>query len=1127
MGTDSNYYKEITGKLDNLTKREFIFYASMGLQIAAIISISIFTSFALLEMAGHFSPSVRTVLFFLFILFSTGALSFFFLRPVFKYFKLFTRADHYKIAEKVGRNFPSIKDDLLNAMQLVSIDGNKKRYSPDLINAAFRQVYNKTKTIQFESVVSFKKSKELLQYTIGVILFCSVLLIFVPGLNAASNRLLNFDDEFIPPARFSFIIQPGNSQITKGEDVAVTVKVTGPLPKEVLIATRNEEQSEYEYKELTRDSLGVYNFNLSAVRNSFKYFVKAEDVNSEEYLIEVIDRPVIKTFDVTVTSPAYSKIPQVQLKDNGNITALLGSTVEIKLSSTKNLDKAEFEFADSSIVPLKINSAEARGTFRVTRDNNYSIILYDENKNQNLSPITYTIKALYDSYPAIDVVAPNKDVSLGNDNRLPLLLKISDDYGFSKLILNYRLSSSKYEKPQENFTSIEIPFDKISKETEVNYVWNLSRLNPGVEDVITYYLEIFDNDNINGPKSTKSSTFNVRVPALDEILAYAEETQQQAEIDLKEVLKEAEELKKNLEKIDQDLKKDQKEITWEEKEKIEQAMENFEQLQDKMENISEQLDKMQQELQKNNLLSEQTLEKYMELQKLMDQLSSEEMKKAMEQMQNMLQKLNRDQVQQSMQNMKVDEEAFQKSIERTLNLLKRIQIEQKLDELLKRSEQITEKQEDVQNETKNNSNQQQGKDELSRKQDELTKDLENFEKAMEELSKQMEQLKDLPKEELDKIAEEFEKQQNREKSEQASQQIEKNQMQQAQQSQSQVSKNMKQMQSMMEQLQQAMQQANQMQTFTDMMRIMDNVLTLSKQQEQLKNESQKMEPNSSQANENAQKQNNLQRSLDKLLQQIGELSQKTFAVTPEMGKSLGDAKREMQRSTQSLQNRNAPMAAMGQGEAMKSLNEAATLMKGSMESMMQGGGQGGMMSLMQQLQQMGQQQMNLNNLTQQLQQGQNGQLSMQQQAELQKLAQQQELIRKSIEQLNSEARQAGQSKSLPGNLENIAKEMQEVITNMRTEKLSEEIIQKQEKILSRMLDAQRSINVRDFEKQRESNTGDNIARQSPAELNLSSEKGKDKIKDELNRAVQEGYTKDYEELIRKYFEALQKENVNN
>ena len=169
--------------------------------------------------------------------------------------------------------------------------------------------------------------------------------------------------------------------------------------------------------------------------------------------------------------------------------------------------------------------------------------------------------------------------------------------------------------------------------------------------------------------------------------------------------------------------------------------------------------------------------------------------------------------------------------------------------------------------------------------------------------------------------------------------------------------------------------------------------------------------------------------------------------------------------------------------------------------------------------------MNLNSLTQMLQQMQQGQLSPQQQGELQRLAQQQGLIQKSLAELNEEAKISGESKKLPADLDNILKEMQEVLTNMKTERLDDKLVQKQEQILSKLLDAQRSINERDFEKKRKSNTGENYVRQSPSDINLSSDEGKEKLKDELNKAVQEGYAKDYEKLILKYYEAIQKEKI--
>ncbi|MFC2084764.1 hypothetical protein ACFLS9_06885, partial [Bacteroidota bacterium] len=187
------------------------------------------------------------------------------------------------------------------------------------------------------------------------------------------------------------------------------------------------------------------------------------------------------------------------------------------------------------------------------------------------------------------------------------------------------------------------------------------------------------------------------------------------------------------------------------------------------------------------------------------------------------------------------------------------------------------------------------------------------------------------------------------------------------------------------------------------------------------------------------------------------------------------------------------------------------------QMMQPGGSGGGMMSLMQQMQQMAQQQMNLNQLTQQLNQGQ---LSQDQRAQLQRLAQEQELVKKSLEQLNKEAREAGQSKKLSANLEKILEDMREVVTNMRTGKVNDNLVNAQERILSKLLDTQRSINERDFEKQRESLAGKDFIRKSPPEIIFSTEEGKDKLRDELLNAIREGYSKDYEDLIRKYYEAL-------
>ena len=1125
MSTKS-YYKEITDKIDRLSKKEFESLLLIGIQLTIIGIFQLFIAFAFLEMLGSFSSTIRTLLFFFCLLISISLFAYLIIRPLIKYLNFFSRKNYFKYAKIIGDFFPFIKDDLLNALQLVELKSDSIHYSTELKDAAFQQIYYKTKSINFSDSINFERSKKLFKFFTGTVIIGTILLIFVPGLKAASYRLVNFNKEFIPPAKFGFVIEPGDKEITKGQDINITASVIGPIPSYVSIGIKYTEQTDYDFKNLSADSSGLFAFRIPAVRSTFNYFIKAEEVESSLYTITVIDRPVIKNLDVTIIPPAYSKLPVINQKDNGNITALTGSQVQHFISTTKeNLKNVKLVFSDSSEFPLKPEGRNAAGNFKIKKDVDYKIIITDKDGNQNDNPVIYSIKALPDEYPSIEMISPNKNVSLGQYDRLLLMVKVSDDYGFTKLILHYRLSSSHREKAQENFLSMEIPLSKTSKEEDINYIWNLSQLNLAVDDVVSYYLEIFDNDYISGPKSSKTNTFTARIPSLDELFKDVDETQNTSEKKLNESLNDAQNLKEELEKLNQDLKQNKKDITWQEKERIEKALDKFDNLGKKIDDIKKDLANMQNDLQKNNLLSKETLQKYMELQKLFDEMSSDEMKKAMEKMQDLLQKLNRNQIQQAMQNMQFNEDAIKKSIKRTLQLLKRVQIEQKMDEIQKRTEELTKQLDDLKGQTnKNDLSNENQKQELTDKQKDVTEGLKNLDEKMNELQNKMSEFKDMPNDLMEETMEDLQKQQNQELSKDAQQNLMNEQKQQAMQNQSMLSQNMQQLQQQMNNMQQHMQQQNQRQVFNDMMKVLDNLLTLSKDQEDLKNKSTDLSSNSTRFDENAEKQNNLERNMFKITSQLNELSKKTFAITPEMAKALGDAIRHMQQSTNALQNRNSYSSANEQGKAMGSLNEAATLMKSSMESMMNGGGSGGgMMSLMQQLQKLSQQQMNLNNLTQMLNQGS---LTIQQQAELQRLAQQQELIRKSLDQLNEEAKKAGETKKLPADLDKILSEMQEVVTDMKTKRVNDDLIQKQERILSKLLDAQKSINERDFEKERESKSGENFAKQSPDELNLPV-KTKSQLTDELNRAVREGYTKDYENLIRKYYEALQKDKIDN
>ncbi|MCF8242864.1 MAG: hypothetical protein K9J16_15905 [Melioribacteraceae bacterium] len=1122
---EQNKLNIVYEKLTQYARKEEMRNLLQGFYLLIILFSGMALLFSLIEFAGRFDGNIRLIMFVI-LLSVTAILAIIYIGfPLFRIVSFSPVQKIKAIADKIGRENSQINDELLNVLQLIEA-GESDRYSNSLVKAAFEKLYERIKPFNFSDSIRFSSVTSYIKYFAFASPVILLLIIFVPALNNSAYRIINYDLSFTEPPKFTLNVYPGNASITKGDDFNIMVDVSGTELKQISLSTKSKEQAEFNNRTIFADSSGKFIYDLKSVKNPFEYFASAQKISSDKYTVDVIDRPIISNFTLKIKPPAYTGFPETVQKDNGNINSLLGSTVEIDLRSNKVLGNAKINFTDGDSVQFDVNGLNASVRFRVNGDTQYYISITDNENIKNENPITYTVKSLADEYPAIEMIRPNEDITLGNEDRVPLEVKVSDDYGFAKLVLNYRLSSSRYEAVQKEFTQQEISLSKRQLENVVFHLWDMSPMMLAADDVVSYYLEVFDNDNVSGPKSAKTKVFTVRIPTLDELFAQAEETQNKAGDDLNQTLEEAKKLSEELKQISNELKQDSKEITWEEKDKIEKAMDKFNKLQEKVEDIQKSLSEMQNEMEQNDLLSEETLSKYMELQKLMDEMGDDQLKQAFEKMQDMLSKLQRDQIQQNMEDMEINEEAFQKSIERTLNLLKRIQVDQKVDEIVKRTEELLTKQEELMNKTSEEDlNDPAKNEELQKRQEDISNELNDLKEQMEKLQDMMSEMDDMPHDEMQKMMDEFEKQNNQELSKEAMQQMMKKMKSEAMKNQQMLSQNMEQMKQMMMNMQSQMQQQNQMEVLTKMLKIINNMLTVSREQEELKNESEILSSSSQQFNEKAQNQFTLQEDLSKILQQMSQLSQKTFAITPEMGKALGEANSQMQQSISALQQRNGRQASSRQTQAMKSINEAATMMNSMLNQLMQGGGQGGgMMSMMQQLQQMAQQQMTLNQMTQMMQQGK---MSQQQMAQIQRLAQEQQMIQKSLEQLNREAKHSGESKKLTSNLDKILDDMKEVVTNMQTEKLNDDLINKQERILSKLLDAQRSINERDFEERRESLTGEMFNRESPADLILSSEEGKNKLREELLKAIKEGYSKDYEELIRKYFEALQKKEISN
>ncbi len=1115
----NNQFEHIINKIESVlkTRMKLEFYKMIVLAIGFLVFY--FLLFSIVESFFYFSASIRTILLFTGITLTLLVFLVGIFYVIMRQKKIPSDKSHFKIADEVGINYPEIKDELVNSLQLYI--NNSGYYSDSLIKAAFDRVYKLCKDKDFTKVVDYREFLFYLRNYFSFVAISSLVLLAVPAINNAFIRVLHFNTEFEAPG-ITFEIIPGNSEISKGSTITIKIRVRGGNPEFIQLYKRNQDQPEYSAKQVKRDSLNNFNIVETGVTQSFSYYAATSNYKSEIFQISVISNPVIQKLDLSVTPPRYSNLAAFVQSDNGNLSVLKGSAIKINLESSRNISEAKIVFSDSASKPLNVVLNKAEGIITASKNDNYRILIKDKKGITNLNPIEYELSIISDEFPKIEIVAPQDETTSGNINILPVIAKIKDDYGFSKLIFNYRLESSNYRSPDQNYTSTQLNLKNQVKEDDIYFNWDLGGLYLAEGETVSFFLEIFDNDLISGPKSSKSQLRFVTVPSLKDMFAAADESQDNLQRDLENTLRETEKLSKELQKISDELKQDSKELSWQEKEKLESGVKKIEELLEKTNNAAEKLESLKKDLMNNNLLSNETLEKYNELQKLLEDLNSEELQTALKKMQDALQSVSRQNAQMSLEDLKANEEMIKKSIERTLNLLKRIQIEQKIDELVLRANDLTEKlNEQVENIKKNGLNDKSVEKSLEQKQESISDNIKESEEIVKKLDEMMKSMQDMPKELMSELSQKLSEQNNQQLSSDVKSALKQSDKQTSMDKLESLQNNMMQFSDQLQSIQKAMQQMNQTKTFLEMAKSLNSLIELSKDEESLKNLTSEMSSTSSKLSQLASEQSLIQDNLRRVAQSMSETAQKTFAITPEMGKAIGNAHNSMDMAITHLINQNTQASAVEQTNAMKYINEAASLLKGSMQQMMSGGQGGGMMSLFQQLQKLSQQQMSLNQLTQMMNQGA---LSPEMAQQMQRLSQQQEMIRKSLEQLNREAKEAGQSKRLASNLEKILEEMKEVVTDLSSNNVNDDIVKQQDKILSRLLDAQKSISERDFEDNRTSNTGENIKRNSPTST-INSKANLELLRDQLLNAIREGYKKDYEDIIRKYFDSLIEENV--
>jgi hypothetical protein len=1017
------------------------------------------------------------------------------------------------LAKRIGLTFPGISDRLINALQVFRIQKREvHRASPILAELAIDKIYQDTESLDFNKAVSEKRLHVSLRL-FGAVVFLALGLSFSfrSSFLTAAYRWCYPGRNFERPVPYDLRYKPGSTSVIEGDSLLLSVEGNGPMPGTMALFM-NDGKS-HPLKILLHRP---FRHRLASIRNSFKYQYAFEAYRSVTFNVKVLQRPELIFLQVVVHAPAYTGMPaRIYERNVGHIEALKASRADVLIKSDKPIKKTDLVFESGKRIGMTINGYEASGRFFVDRDDLYRIEIQDRFGVLNDHPIRYKIRVLQDLIPTAKIISPGSVVELDKTMRIPLVLEGNDDFGIAGARLGYSVESPSSDSGSAADTvyfKLAVPVPP-SADLLLSHLWKVDSLDLFPEDIVHYFFEVEDNDALNGSKFGRSTIHSFRFPSIVEIIKKIETEQNQQIQELDTVLTENRDLLKNMERFTEELKAEQS-IPWERKKDLLNNYENQMRDQEKLQTLSDRFDRMMEEIRKDDRFGMETLEKYGELQKLIQDLASPEIKEMLKKMQEVMNQADLETVKKAADAFKITQEDVLKALDRTIALFKKLQTEQKVEEQIGRMSEMMEGQKEINSRLNHDSIA--NRLAASRKESKIQRDSEAFQEDAETVSKITSELPDFPSDLYRTFMAALNDERLSEQLGSLEKSIPTGSLETNMRKGEQAVRSMERLKKSLENIRDRMPNQQMNRAVAALTKTTRQLLEFSRQQETLMTDVKESRITDDQA---AGRQNALLSGIQQTADSLYRLTRETFSIPSDLGRAIGEAKDYINKSMAQLEEGNRSGTALNQAKSMGALNRSVLELQNVMDRLKSGNSGMGMEGFFDQMEKMGQEQMAINQkLMQMLEQGR---LSLESRAGMPKLGSSQQSLRQRMEQLL----QKYQARSeLPGDLGGMVEEMEKTAQELLQRKADAGTLHRQEHILSRMLDSQRALKEQDEGSRRKAKTGKDAERNSPPRFSGKKSVEAERLQQRIFELSIEGFSDEYHGWIRKYYERLAKEN---
>ncbi|MCC5935339.1 MAG: hypothetical protein JJU35_13915 [Balneolales bacterium] len=949
-------------------------------------------------------------------------------------------------------------------------------------------------------------------------------LIFAGFNEGVGTRSLAFLSVFEKPNPYVFTVQPGTTTIEQGGRFFVQVDFEGDRPEAVGMMLRTRVEERFRNIPLEMTSPGRFVSPPQEIFEDSEYRIQMDGFETPSYKLTVSQIPRFRELVARVVPPSYTRLEPARFTyPFTRIELAEGSVLELEGKANKQLEQALIHRAnpaDSTDVSATLTIADTADptrythTMQVLQPDTLRFTLQDADGLENRNPFSFSLRVIRDQHPTVRITQPEAVVQKLNPREVTLRVEARDDYGFTAMHLRYEVREGFSDQTRSG--SIRIS-GTAPASANLSYDWDLSSLNLQSADEVVYWIEVFDNDEINGPKSAVSGRNIIRAASLAESLLQQEEQEDDLQQRLEDLSRQQEQAREDLQQLRENIIQNPDE-TWEQERMTEEMMSRQEEVSEQVRQLQQEFERMRDEIMQDNVISEDTRRLYEELQRLMDEIDDPAILEMMQKLQESIQNMDQQQMREALENLEFNERNYQERLERTVELFKQLRLNADLDRAAALLEDLAQQEERLMEMDDSEAQQQQQQaiqeelDKLQEKMERMAEQAPNRQQArMEELSEQMQQQMQQVQEQIEENIEQLgspdgSPQESREQQEQIRDQLR------------QMSENMAQARSQMNQ-----ERINV--NIAALKSIFQSMLTLSEAQEDQNLETLQLEANSIAFVQQARSQRNISANFAIVVDSLYQVAKEIPSFTNAALEHRLNVERVLGQSVDYLRERNRNQATTAERMALGGLNQLTGMIADLLDQLdMDGdgeGGGGGMSAeqMMQQMEQTGEQQQQLNQQIQDFINDVAGdRLTQEHMERLDQMAQQQNEIRRQLEEMQRRGALRPGDRLL-SEFERMLEEMEDTINDLRGGNTDKILVERQQNILSRMLETQRAFDQREESEERRGISAEDIELSEPPEMTL--EELEREIRRRLQDPNQSRFSEDYQQLIRIYFQILQ------